>query len=339
MSEMNPVDLSKSGSGIYAGVSLKKKKRSKLPFVFLILLLAISWYGYNLTTPSPEFKEDTLVEIPEGAALTSIAKLLKQHAIIRSPLYFSLLVTNSGKEKQISSGMYLFHQPENVFAVAEKFIAGEHGIATEKITLPEGLTIKEMSRILAKQLSAFDPTSFQTLAEGKEGYLFPDTYFFYSTATSGEVYLALSENFDKKTEAARASSTLLGKDWPSVMTMASIIEGEAVTPEDRHIISGILWTRMKNGMRLGVDAPFAYIMGKGSLELTQSDLATTSPYNTYRVAGLPPAPINNPGIDAIEAALYPSTTPYVYYLSDKEGKMHYARTFAEHKLNKEKYLR
>ena len=121
--------------------------------------------------------------------------------------------------------------------------------------------------------------------------------------------------------------------------MASIIEGEAVTPEDRRIVSGILWTRMKNGMRLGVDAPFAYIMGKGSLELTQTDLATTSPYNTYRVAGLPPTPINNPGIDAIAAALAPSSTPYLYYLSDKEGSMHYARTFAEHKLNKEKYLR
>ena len=243
---MNPVDLSKSGSGIYANVS-PRKKRSKLPLFLLIFFLAASGYCYNMTTPSPLFQEDTMVEIPSGATLSSIAKILKEHEVIRSPLFFSLLVTHSGKEKQISSGMYLFNDPEDVFTVADKLAKGDHGIATEKVTLPEGQTVKEMSQILRKQLSAFDVEHFLSLTEGKEGYLFPDTYFFYSTATSGEVYLALSENFTKKTEAIHASTTLSGKDWPSIMTMASIIEGEAVTPEDRRIVSGILWTRMKNG--------------------------------------------------------------------------------------------
>ena len=338
MSEMHPVDITKSGSGLYAGVA-PKKKRSRLPFAFFLLIIGVVWYAYQQTLPSNAFIPDTLIVIPEGTSLSSIAKILAEHQLIRSPLYFSILVTRTGKEKLISSGMYLFREPEDVFAVARRFAAGDHGIDTEKVTLPEGLTIKEMSGLLAKQLSEFNAEEFARVTQGREGYLFPDTYFFFNTATSGDVYLALTQNFEKKTKDLRASTTALRKDWPKVLVMASLIEGEAVTPEDRHVVSGILWTRLRNGMRLGVDAPFVYIMGKGSLELTQSDLATSSPYNTYRNTGLPPTPINNPGLDAIEASLYPSTTPYLFYLSDKEGKMHYARTFAEHKLNKEKYLR
>lgn len=337
MSDMNPVDLTRNDTS--ALPKTQKRRRSRFPILILVALFGVGYYAYTLTLPPASFSRDTQIEIPGGSTLASTAKILAVNDIIRSPLYFSLLITNSGKEKLISSGTYLFHEPEDVFSVAKRFAAGDHGIETEKVTLPEGLTIKEMATVLERELSTFNADEFLDFSRGKEGYLFPDTYFFFSTATTGEIYFTLVENFEERTADIRASSTLLGKDWSSIVTMASIIEGEAVTKEDRHIVSGILWTRINNGMRLGVDAPFVYIMGKGSLELTQSDLATSSPYNTYRNAGLPPTPINNPGMSALEAALYPSTTPYVYYLSDKEGKMHYARTFAEHKLNKEKYLR
>jgi UPF0755 protein len=121
--------------------------------------------------------------------------------------------------------------------------------------------------------------------------------------------------------------------------MASLIEEETATPEDRRIVSGILWKRLSSGMRLQVDATFAYTIGKGSLELTTEDLKSDSPYNTYRIYGLPPTPIVNPGLDAITAALHPTSSPYVYYLSDKNGVMHYSKTFEEHKLAKAKYLR
>ncbi len=336
MNELNPIDAS-SLRGEAAIQSTTKYPRILL--IFLVLIGAGAWYGYTLTNPSRNFVSGTLVEIPEGASLTAIASILKEKEIIQSPLYFSLLVTNSGSEKRIASGMYLFKEPQDVFAVAERFALGVHGIDTLKITLPEGLSIKEMSNILAKQLSSFDNAVFLQMSEGKEGYLFPDTYFFFTTATSGDVYLTLSNNFNKKTASLLGSTTRAGKNWPKIVIMASLIEGEAVSHEDRQIVSGILWKRLEKGMRLGVDAPFMYIMGKGSLELTLNDLATSSPFNTYRNSGLPPTPINNPGLDALEAALYPSTTPYLYYLSDKDGKIHYARNFTQHKLNKEKYLR
>ncbi len=335
--EIKPIDLTRDER--VQSTSTQKKEVRVFPYILLLVVMLFFSYGYSQTMPSSSFISGTLVEIPEGASLSSIATQLKLHNIIKSPLLFSLLVTNSGKEKQILLGTYLFNTPENVFTVANRLAYGKRGIETIKVTLPEGLNIKEMSVILEKNISGFDMNDFLTLSTGQEGYLFPDTYLFLSTATSGKVYQTLRDTFDKKTAQLELESHNSNKSWSDVVIMASIIEGEAVTHDDRRIVSGILWSRMNHGMRLGVDAPFAYIMRKGSLELTQSDLATSSPYNTYRNSGLPPTPINNPGIDAIDAALYPSETSYLYYLSDKSGEMHYSKTFAEHKLNKEKYLR
>jgi len=129
------------------------------------------------------------------------------------------------------------------------------------------------------------------------------------------------------------------KNWSDIVIMASIIEEEAATAKDRRIISGILWKRLLKGMHLGVDAPFAYDIGKNSATLTTIDLKYDSPYNTYLYGGLPPTPITNPGLDSIDAALHPETSPYYYYLSDKGDTIHYAKTFDEHKVNKERYIR
>jgi UPF0755 protein len=216
---------------------------------------------------------------------------------------------------------------------------GDHGMETLKVTLPEGLTTSEMAKVLSKVLPNFASEVFLADAKGSEGYLFPDTYFFFSTATSGEVLFALKEDFDKKTAPLKVEAVAQGKNWNDILVMASIVEEEAATPEDRRIVSGILWKRLASGMRLQVDATFAYTIGKGSLELTVDDLKSDSPYNTYMIKGLPPTPIANPGLDSIEAALHPTASLYVYYLSDKNGVMHYSKTFDEHKLAKAKYLR
>jgi UPF0755 protein len=121
--------------------------------------------------------------------------------------------------------------------------------------------------------------------------------------------------------------------------MASILEEEANNTEDRRIISGILWKRIEKGMALQVDAPFYYLFGKGSSQLTLSDLATTSPYNTYVNKGLPSAPISNPGLDAIKAAINPKSTPYYFYLADRKGITHYATDHDGHVANRNNYLR
>jgi UPF0755 protein len=126
---------------------------------------------------------------------------------------------------------------------------------------------------------------------------------------------------------------------PEIIVMASILEKEALTPEDKKIVSGILWKRLETGMLLQVDAVFMYIMGKKSSDLTLGDLKIDSPYNTYLYKGLPPSPICNPGIESIEASLNPTASSYWYYLSDKNLNIHFAKNFDEHKLNKAEYLR
>ena len=308
--------------------------------LLLILLIpaGILCYFYIETTAPPAFTPDTFVLVPDGASLGEIAKLLEKDGVIRSSLLFNITVAHLGKEKSVVSGMYLFKTPIDLFAVALRMASGDHGIETRKITLPEGFTVSHMSETFSRELPNFAADEFITTAHTKEGYLFPDTYFFFLTATSGPVFATLSDNFSKKTAALAIMAAMLHKNWSDTIIMASILEGEAATPLDRRIVSQILWKRIAIGMRLGVDAPFMYTLGKGSLELTQSDLTSDSPYNTYKNAGLPPTPIGNPGLDAIDAALHPATTTYLYYLSDRKGVMHYTKTFEEHKLNKTKFL-
>lgn len=327
-------------NGGEGGQSHVSHMRILIPLVILLsfALAGLAYVNAQLSPPE-SFSPGTVIVIPDGYTLKEIATQLTTASVIRSPLFFALLVQHYGKENSIPSGTYLFKKPASLVAIARQMALGDHGMETIKVTLPEGLTASEMAKVLEEALPSFDATTFLSSAKINEGYLFPDTYFFYSTATSGDVLLVLKENFEIKTASLQREVTESGKDWHDVVVMASIIEEEAATPEDRRIVSGILWNRISRGMRLQVDATFAYTIGKGSLELTVDDLQSDSPYNTYRINGLPPAPIANPGIDALYSAVHPTPSPYVYYLSDKTGVMHYAKTFEEHKLGKAKYLR
>ncbi len=176
-----------------------------------------------------------------------------------------------------------------------------------RVTIPEGFNVRQIAGRL-EEAGLFPAGDFAKLAQSEEGFLFPDTYEFYGHAGPEEVVLKMKENFLKKVgpEVTR-----------DVIIMASLLEEEAAKTEDRKIISGILWKRLEAGMALQVDAE----------------------PDTYDYLGFPPGPISNPGLDAIEAALNPKLSPFWYYLSDKEGNIHYAKTFEEHKQNRLKYLR
>lgn len=195
-----------------------------------------------------------------------------------------------------------------------------------KVTIPEGYTVKDIAEKF-NRFNNFDKENFLKIA--KEGYLFPDTYFLTGKETEENIIKKMEENFKIKAGEAR----------PEIIIMASLLEREARTIEDRKIISGILWKRLEAGMPLQVDAIFSYIIDKTSAELTLDDLKIDSLYNTYLYKGLPLAPICNPGLDAIDAAENPIDSLYWYYLSDKNSIIHYAKTFEEHKQNKFRYLR
>ena len=162
----------------------------------------------------------------------------------------------------------------------------------------------------------FNKDRFLILTKEKEGYLFPDTYNFFKGDNEDDALRLMSANFEKKVAPLRPQIVLTGKTEKEIITMASIIEREAKGDADRSLISGILWKRLALGIPLQVDA---------ALE-------------TYKTKGLPKSPICNPGLEAIKAAIYPEASNYLYYLHDKDGNIHYARSFEEHKINKLKYL-
>ncbi|OGZ05117.1 MAG: hypothetical protein A2845_02225 [Candidatus Lloydbacteria bacterium RIFCSPHIGHO2_01_FULL_49_22] len=333
-------EFENGGTAILPHLPEKRTHRLwKMVGVFIVLLcvitVAAAWF--LALSPSAERKTVT-VEIASGSGVRGIASLLHDEGIIRSPLLFTFLARYTKADTMLGSGVFQFQMPMDVFSVLTQVRLHRYGITRSKITIPEGTPLSIMAGLFSASLPNFDKSKFLDETEGMEGYLFPDTYFFFVNATSGPVIAVLSDNFIKKTAVLKSEAEITHGNWNEVIVMASLIEEEAVTDMDRKIISGILWARIARGMRLQVDAPFVYFLGKASSEITIDDLSYDSPWNTYRYKGLPPTPISNPGLLAIDAALHPTKTNYLFYLSDKEGVMHYAKTFEEHKLNKAKYL-
>ncbi len=308
---------------------------------FIVLGCAIfllSFYQSFLSAPA-NFPKGSIASVEKGAALTQISQSLKEHRIIRSEIAFQFFTILFAGDRRVISGDYYFEDKEPVFEVAYRVSHGRYGLSAKKITIPEGSTVFEMSRILGAKLPYFDAEDFMNQASDKEGYLFPDTYFFFPTAEASEIIKLMSDNFNKKIDSIGNDIVSSGRKLSEIIIMASIIEKEANKDDDRKIVSGILWKRIKLGMALQVDAPFLYINQAADREVTLDDLKINSPYNTYTHRGLTPTPIGNPGLAAIEASAQPKDSPYFYYLHDGNGMIHYAKTFEEHKANKAKYLR
>jgi UPF0755 protein len=306
--------------------------------VIVAVILLATFLAYA-NEPPGSFPVDVLVTIHSGDTLNSVAKDLKADGLIRSTTLFQSVVVLFAGEQKLVAGDYYFGTPISAYGMASRLVKGDFNLTPIKVTFPEGLSMSQIAALLAPKLKDFSATDFLKFSPEKEGFLFPDTYFFMPNTKAAEVIDVLQKNFDEKIKPEALEIVAFGKSEKEVITMASILEKEAQTPEDWQIISGILWKRIKIGMPLQVDSTLGYVTNKTSAELTSSDLKMNSPYNTYTTKGLPPTPIANPGLETIEAAITPTTTPYLYYLSDKNGVIHYAATFADHIKNRQKYLR
>lgn len=302
-------------------------------FIFGLLVVFLAW----ATTPPSHFPERSIVSVEEGSGLYSLAEELSLKGAIRSPFLFRSIAIMLGGERRMKAGQYYFEEPEGVFKVAWRVVTGNYEIESAKITIPEGFTVNKISALFGERFAFFDHQDFEETAP--EGYLFPDTYFIPVTATATSTVKLLRDNFVRKIFNLMPSVEKTGKELDEIVILASILEGEAKTYADREIISGILWKRIKLGMPLQVDAAFVYINGKSTKDLTLDDLKIDSPYNTYLYPGLPPTPISNPGLESLKAAIHPTTTPYLYFLTADDGTMHYAKTFEEHVANKQKYIK
>jgi UPF0755 protein len=281
-----------------------------------VIVFLVFFYSFFLGAPS-EFKPETIVSIQPGVGLHGVSALLKNEHIIRSRVMFEFFMIIMGGEKHIISTNYFFANKIPVWQVAWRITRGEHHMAPVTVTIPEGFNINQIADTVAPKLADFNKTKFLLEAKNLEGYLFPDTYFFLTNANDKDVTKSMNDNFNKKILPFLPVIAESGKNENDIITMASVIEREAKGDTDRQVIAGILWKRISIGMPLQVDA---------------------AP-ETYKTRGLPKNPIGNPGLLAIESAISPKNSPYLYYLHDKNGNIHYAKTFAEHNQNIKKYLK
>jgi len=307
---------------------------------YLYSAVALIFFAVLIVT-SPPYHDSAIVEvaIPEGISTSEVGKLLEKNNIIYSDLLFRTISFVTGGHKTLKAGTYIFDKPIGTWSVVKRISNGDFGLVQIRVRIVEGSTREQIAEIVSDQLVSFDREEFLKITEGKEGMLFPDTYFFFQDADANDVALQLETTFNERIDTLEDHINVSEHSFDEILIMASIIQREAHDPEDQKIISSVLWNRIDIGMALQADATLYYLLGKASSELTQDDLKIDSPYNTYQYSGLPPSPISNPGLSALEAAVLPTDSEYFYYLSDSEGVTHFAEDFETHKANKQIYLR
>lgn len=305
--------------------------------IFLFFLLT---FIKIIFLPPKDFPYNYHIHVDKGKNLAEIAAQLKDEKIIRSSTFFIILTKINGKEMRIMPGDYFFKEPVDVLKIINRLSSSDFLSKSVKITIPEGMTAIDIAEIF-RNFDNFDTDRFMNLVEDQklEGYLFPDTYLFLDSMTEKDVIENMKNNFDSKLSGFFEEVGKSGRNLSDIINMASIIEKEISNSDNRKIVSGILWKRLDKGMPLQVDAVFYYIDGEKNSKVNYDDLKTDSLYNTYLYKGLPPTPICNPGLDAIRAALEPEDSLYWYYLSGKDGNTYFAKTFEEHKINRDRYLK
>lgn len=299
-----------------------------------LFIFVITYYSI----PPKDFPQRDIITIKQGTYLSQATDILASENIIKSPLLFKIFVVLSSGHRQVLSGDYLFDSPQSALRVASRLVNGVQGLTKIKVTIYEGMTVDDIGNAMKKSIPDFDSKTFTVLAKPYEGYLFPDTYYFYENAKPADVVDLLNDTFNQKLKTSLLDIKAFSKPISEIITMASIVEKEATSSVDRRIIAGVLWRRIEIGMPLQVDPPFYYFLKKDSSQITTKDLSVDSPYNTYKRRGLPPTPIDNPGLSAIIDTITPTKSKYLFYLSDKKGNMRYASTYEAHLDNKARYM-
>lgn len=335
----------------FSRIDIKSLKKFLIGFC-AVLFLSAFLVCFEVYVPfQPMSRSSVTYVVKKGTSESQIAKELQDLKLIRSAFFFKVYTVLSLQREKLQAGRYVFSPGMSTYQIAKKMANGND--KSSQVVIFEGYDSVDIGKIL-QQEGICNQSEFEKLAKedyrndydflldspkgiGAEGYLFPDTYSISPDQTCEDFLRQMLENFNKKlTPELRAEIKNQKKSVFDIVTMASIIEKEVRSMEDKKLVSGILWKRLSIGMALQVDCTINYITGKNDPGAKLADLQINSPYNTYLYPGLPKGPISNPGIDSITAAIYPQKSPYLFYLSD--SKTHYAKTLEEHASNRAKYL-
>jgi UPF0755 protein len=331
---------------------MSKPLRSIIRIFFFALLTVIVAgiiikldYSHALKTSNSDSTEKVTVEIQSGETVDQIIQSLIDHGLLKEKWanYLKIYVKLNNLASKLQAGTYNIPKNLNIPELVTTLQNGKNQDLW--VTIPEGLRKDEIAdRFVTELGSSFskekflslttDPTFISTLelnseVKDLEGYLFPDKYLFEQGVTESEVATRLVENFKTKVGTSDSYDDII---------FASIVEREGYNSEDRPVIAGIIIKRNNEGWLLQTDATLLYPVKDWKHEITEADKASDNPYNTYKVVGLPPTPICNPGLESINAVRNPKSSPYYYYIHDKNGNVYYATTLEQHNYNINTYL-
>jgi UPF0755 protein len=314
----------------------------RLALFLVVAVAAAGGLAWVALTPTPAVQAGPLVvEIPAHEGVLGIASRLADAEVIRNRYAFVALTAGRGHIRHLKAGEYEIPRDASMLDVVDLLASGR--VRQHVVLYPEGATVAELARALeADRLAsaqdvlraASDDHLRRTLGvtgPSLEGYLFPDTYQFVRGMSVEEMLSRMVQRLRTKltpelVERARAR----GLDVHQLLTLASIIEREAVEPGEQRLISAVFWNRLRLDMPLQADPTVQYAVAKERRALTRVDLATDHPYNTYAHRGLPPGPIASPGLGAIEAALDPAPVKYLYFVARDDRRHHFSTTVTEH---------
>lgn len=349
-----PVDDVRAARTVVAAPNHSRRKSLAALVVLVLLVLAGVvpafgvWSVFLRSESDVAAGKPVTVEIPQGSGTAAIARILADAGVIENASYFRLRARYEGIDQALKPGVYELMTGMPYTDVVNRLMKGIP-IEYSEVTIPEGYTVKQIAERLEAEagipaadftrIASTEAASFAAerpyLADIKngtlEGYLFPKRYRIVKGSTARDVVELMLKQFDTEmaeVDLAFATSKSLTKH--DIVIIASMVEREAQVAAERPLVSSVIYNRLKQGMKLQIDATIKYLLPGGSPRVTYSDLEIDSPYNTYRYAGLPVGPIASPGLDSLKAAAAPADTEYLYYvLTGEDGSHTFTETYAE----------
>jgi UPF0755 protein len=331
-------------------LSISFPVRRLIPWLIRSCALALlCWYLFLLYLPAGEGTRVYGLTVPKGAGLSSVSKELKQAGVIRSSLHLRLVARLKGLDHRMQAGDYRISAAMVPVEILEKLANGQTDAC--KFTLPEGYSIYQAAELLQKQ-GVFDSARFLAVCSNRElldalginaitveGYLYPGTYSIGFQMDETGLVTEMVREFRHRTDMLKSRIDSSGRSLEQVLVLASMIEREAVSAEEKPLIASVFLNRLRIGMPLQSDPTAIYGVRVFGGTVTKKDLQRRSLYNTYQIKGLPLGPIGNPGIDSLQAVLQPAKTDYLYFVARKDGTHQFSRTLAEHNQGVNRFLK
>lgn len=331
-------------------LAVTKRSLALLLGVLLFLMMGFGyWLFFSAVTPGSDQDKYT-IKIRSGMSFDGILKMMSDEGVITSKTKVAWVAEILDYKGKLRAGKYEVAGGTSGYRLLQLLVKGK--VKVDWVTIPEGKTARQIAAILNKKIEidstrfmqlVFDPAFAQELgvaAPSLEGFLLPETYDFYWGMRPEDVIRVMVRQFHKQFDAElRAKLSVSGFSLLQAITLASIIEGEAMVDSERTTISAVYHNRLKQNWLLQADPTIQYIIPDGPRRLLKRDLQIDSPYNTYKYRGLPPGPVNNPGVASIRASLNPAEVDYLYFVANGDGTHIFSRTYEEHVRAKQKFDR